>query len=151
MKLGLGLYRHMLTAENLRFARQAGATHVVAHLVDYFSAGPRIPSSVSRSSGWGPTDRVGKPWTLEEIQRIKSTVEAEGLTLHAIENLDPGHWYDVLLDGPQRDEQLEQVLESIRLLGEAGVPCLGYNFSLAGVWGHRDGTVRPRRRGIDRF
>ena len=40
MKLGLGLYRHMLTVENLRFARQAGATHIVAHLVDYFSAGP---------------------------------------------------------------------------------------------------------------
>ena len=139
MKLGLGLYRHMLTTENLRFARQAGATHVVAHLVDYFSAGPRIPASVSSSSGWGPTDRVGKPWTLEEIQHIKSKVEAEGLTLHAIENLDPGHWHDVLLDGPQRREQLEQVLESISLLGEAGVPCLGYNFSLAGVWGHLTG------------
>ena len=26
MKLGLGLYRHMLTAENLAFAKQAGAT-----------------------------------------------------------------------------------------------------------------------------
>ena len=32
MKLGLGLYRHMLTAENFRFARQAGATDIVAHL-----------------------------------------------------------------------------------------------------------------------
>lgn len=31
MKLGLGLYRHMLTEDNLRFARQAGATHIVAH------------------------------------------------------------------------------------------------------------------------
>ena len=39
----------------------------------------------------------------------------------------------------QRDEQLEQVLDSIRLLGQAGVPCLGYNFSLAGVWGHITG------------
>src|SRR5436190_989754 len=38
MKLGLGLYRHMLTRENFSFARQAGATHVVAHLVDYFPA-----------------------------------------------------------------------------------------------------------------
>ena len=31
MKLGLGLYRNMLTRENFRFARQAGATHIVAH------------------------------------------------------------------------------------------------------------------------
>ena len=39
MKLGLGLYRHMLTHENFQFARQAGATHIVAHLVDYFRGG----------------------------------------------------------------------------------------------------------------
>ena len=137
--MGLGLYRHMLTEENLTFARQAGATHIVAHLVDYFSSGPRIPASVSGSSGWGATQRVGKPWTLQEIQETKARVEAAGLTLHAIENLDPGHWYDVLLDGPARDRQLEHVLDSIRLLGEAGVPCLGYSFSIAGVWGHHTG------------
>lgn len=35
MKLGLGLYRHMLTPENFAFAKQAGATHIVAHLVDW--------------------------------------------------------------------------------------------------------------------
>lgn len=139
MKIGLGLYRHMLTEDNLRFARQAGATHVVAHLVDYFSGGPRIPESTSRSSGWGPTHRVGKPWTLAEIEQIKERVEAQGLVLHAVENLDPGHWHDILLGGPQRDDQIEGVLESIRLLGEAGIPRLGYNFSLAGVWGHRTG------------
>jgi mannonate dehydratase len=106
---------------------------------------------VSRSSGSGATDRGDTPWTLEEIQRIKSNVEAEGLTLHAIENLDPGHWHDVLLDGPKRGEQLEQALESIRLFGQADIPCLGYNFSLAGVWGHVTGPVRARRSGIDRF
>ena len=33
MKLGLGLYRHMLTPDNFRFARQAGATHIAARLV----------------------------------------------------------------------------------------------------------------------
>ena len=35
MKLGLGLYRELLTLEHLRFARQAGATHIVAHLPDH--------------------------------------------------------------------------------------------------------------------
>ncbi len=39
MKLGLGLYRHMLTPENFRFARQCGCTHVIVHLVDYFHQG----------------------------------------------------------------------------------------------------------------
>ena len=36
MKLGFGLYRHMLDKEHYRFARQCGATHVVIHLTDYF-------------------------------------------------------------------------------------------------------------------
>ena len=39
MKIGLGLYRHMLTRDYYDFARQAGCTHVVAHLVDYFNQG----------------------------------------------------------------------------------------------------------------
>ena len=39
MKLGIGFYRHMLTDENFRFARQCGCTHVIAHLVDYFQGG----------------------------------------------------------------------------------------------------------------
>ena len=32
MKIGLGLYPHLLTPETYRFACQAGVTHVVAHL-----------------------------------------------------------------------------------------------------------------------
>src|SRR5437773_3781222 len=38
MKLGLGLYRHMLDDEHYRFARQCGCTHIVAHYVDYTNA-----------------------------------------------------------------------------------------------------------------
>jgi hypothetical protein len=68
MYLGLGLYRHMLTPENFRFARQAGATHIVAHWVDYFSGGPRIPQSESRGYGWGVTQNQGRLWTIEELR-----------------------------------------------------------------------------------
>jgi mannonate dehydratase len=55
MKLRLGLYRHMLTRENFQFARQAGATHVVAHLVDYFKgAGDlRDTQPTGTAHGWG--------------------------------------------------------------------------------------------------
>ena len=34
-KLGLGLYKSLLTKNNFEFARQAGATHLVVQLVDY--------------------------------------------------------------------------------------------------------------------
>jgi mannonate dehydratase len=139
MKLGLGLYRHMLTNENFRFARQAGATHIVAHLVDYFSAEPRIPTSTSTGAGWGVSDNRERLWTLQELRDLKAAVEAEGLELAGIENFDPSHWYDVLLDGPRKQEQLEDIKTIIRRLGQAGIPCMGYNFSIAGVWGHVQG------------
>ena len=43
MKLGLGLYRHMLNDEYYSFAVQAGCTHVIVHLVDYFRQGEANP------------------------------------------------------------------------------------------------------------
>jgi mannonate dehydratase len=144
MKLGLGLYRHMLTPDNFRFAKQAGATHIVAHWVDYFRAGPRIPAAESGGAGWGVTDNRGKLWTVEELTNLRQAVEAEGLELAAIENLDPSHWYDVLLDGPNKAQQLADVKTIVRNLGKAGIPVLGYNFSVAGVWGH---IVGPFARG----
>ena len=136
MKLGLGLYRHMLTQENFRFAKQAGATHIVAHLVDYFSNEPRIPTATHY--GWGATENR-ELWTYEEMRDLKAAVNAEGLELEAIENFDPSHWHDVLLDGPRKQEQLENIKTIIRRMGKAGIPVMGYNFSIAGVWGHVEG------------
>ncbi|HML24295.1 MAG TPA: mannonate dehydratase [Aggregatilinea sp.] len=137
MQLGLGLYRHMLTPDNFRFARQAGATAIVAHLCDYFAEGPRIPTT--RDDGWGVAGTGLDSWQPENLAALKASVEAEGLQLAAVENLDPMLWHDVLLDGPRKAEQLETVKDIIRRFGDVGIPVLGYNFSLAGVWGHVEG------------
>jgi mannonate dehydratase len=142
MKLGLGLYRHMLTQENFQFARQAGATHIVAHLVDYFKGGAHSSSDnqpTGSDDGWGLAGDPDKLWTAEELIDFRKAVEAEGLKLEAIENFDPAHWHDVLLDGPKKKEQLENVKTTIRRLGQAGVPIMGYNFSIAGVSGRTKG------------
>lgn len=138
MKLGLGLYRHMLTPENFRFARQAGATHIVAHWVNYFAGTVRLPGTDGRTN-WGVSDNRGKLWTYEELRDLKNAINEHGLELAAIENLDPSHWYDILLDGPSKRDQLEDLKTIIRRLGKAGIPVLGYNFSIAGVWGHVQG------------
>jgi mannonate dehydratase len=138
MKLGLGLYRHLLTRENFQFARQAGATHLVVHLVDYFKKGahnPRDNQPTGTEQGWGRAGDPDKLWSLEELLELRKAAEAEGLRLEAIENFDPAHWYDVLLDGPKRQEQIETVKTILRRLGEVGIPVMGYNFSLAGVCG----------------
>ncbi len=141
MKLGLGLYRHMLTRENFQFARQAGATHIVAHLVDYFkgsSAGAQENQPTGTERGWGVAGEP-EPWTLDELVSLRAAVEAEGLKLEAIENFDPAHWHDVLLDGPRKARQFEDLKTIIRRLGQAGIPIMGYNFSLAGVAGRITG------------
>ncbi len=135
MKLGLGLYRNMLTRDNYRFARQAGCTHIVAHLVDYF-ADQVIPSADRPGDGtWGITRGGAKLWELDELLRIRREMNEEGLEWEAIENFDPAHWHDILLDGPKRDEQIENIRTIIRRVGEAGIRIIGFNFSIAGVWG----------------
>lgn len=136
MKVGLGLYRHHLTPENFRFARQAGATHIIAHLTDYF-ADARIPQASSEEAAWG---RAGSElWSEDEMGALRRAVEAEGLVLAGLENIDPGFWFDVLLDGPRKQKQLGDLKELVRRVGAAGIPVIGYNFSLAGVWGHQVG------------
>lgn len=141
MHLGLGLYRSTLTSDNLRFARQAGATHIVAHLVDYFASGSPTLATGSNEMGWGASLRGGQPWTFDEIAGLKAAVNAEGLTLEAIENFDPAHWHDILLDGPQKRAQMEALKQMVRDVGRAGIPIIGYNFSIAGVWGWRKEPV----------
>ncbi|MFO1478317.1 MAG: mannonate dehydratase [Verrucomicrobiota bacterium] len=143
MKLGLGLYRHMLTRENFQFARQAGATHIVAHLVDYFKGGAhsaRDDQPTGTEQGWGLAGDPNRLWTAEELKSLRQSAEAEGLKVEAIENFDPAHWHDVLLDGPQRARQMENVKTILRRVGEAGIPIFGYNFSIAGVGGRTTGA-----------
>jgi mannonate dehydratase len=147
MKLGLGLYRHMLTRENFQFARQAGATHIVAHLVDYFRGGdhsPKYNQPTGTTSGWGLAGDPDRLWTVEEIVALRKEISVAGLELAAIENIDPAHWHDVLLDGPRKRQHLENVKTIIRRVGQAGIPIMGYNFSIAGVCGR---TTGPFARG----
>jgi mannonate dehydratase len=143
MNLGLGLYRHMLTRENFAFARQAGATHIVAHLVDYFRGGSpqtRDDQPTGTDRGWGLAGDPNRLWTLDELVTLRRDVEAAGLKLEAIENFDPAHWHDILLDGPRRAQHIENVKTILRRMGEAGIPVMGYNFSLAGVAGRTTGN-----------
>ena len=142
MKLGLGLYRHQLDRDHFAFARQCGCTHLVVHLVDYFKSAPRNQPGdqpVGDDAGWGLAGDPNQLWTYAELAALKREINAAGLELEAIENFDPAHWHDVLLDGPQKAAQLENLKTLIRNLGQAGIPIMGYNFSLAGVGGRVKG------------
>lgn len=143
IKIGFGFYQHMLAEENYRFARQCGATHAVVHLVDYFNQGPQEDSGDSQpvgdTSGWGYAGATTDLWTLDSLREIKNELNEHGLEFAAIENFDPAHWHDVLLDGPRKHEQIEHLKQIVRMVGEAGVGIIGYNFSIAGVAGRITG------------
>lgn len=138
MKLGFGLYRHMLNDEHYKFAKQCGATHIIIHMVDYFNQGNKGSLNnqpLGGIGGWGVAGNSDALWTVEDLLKIKNELAAYDLVLEGIENFDPAHWHDILLDGPLRNKHIENCKTIIRNVGKAGIPVFGYNFSLAGVAG----------------
>ncbi|MCC6445996.1 MAG: mannonate dehydratase [Armatimonadetes bacterium] len=115
MHIGLGLYPGILNDDHLKFARQIGVTHIVA---------------------WMPLPAGNGVWEFQDLLRLRCYIESFGLKLAALENLPPTHWDKVLLSEPGRDRQIENVQTTLRNMGKAGIGCLGYYFSIVGVWGH---------------
>lgn len=145
MKLGFGLYKHMLNTAHYNFAKQCGATHLVIHLVDYFGHNKdKADQPIGGKSGWGKAGNPDKVWSYKELVNIKKEINDHGLELEAIENFDPAHWHDILLDGPKKEAQIANLKQLIRNVGKAGIPVFGYNFSLAGVSAR---TIAPYARG----
>ena len=144
MRVGITLFGDLLSSDGAIFAAQMGATDVVAHLTDYSrNADPAayLAGEVGPILGDCSGERL---WTYEHMSGIVAMLGAHGLRLAALENFSPNFWHDVLLDGPAKQAQLEGLKQLIRDAGRAGVPCIGYNFSIAGVWGWQR---RPLARG----
>lgn len=135
IKLGLGLYRHMLNDENFAFARQCGCTHLIIHLADYYSE--QIVTATDDKHNYGKARALDPVWEAESLINLQKKAKNHGLEIYGIENFNPADWYDVLLDGPERARQMERLKQIIRNTGKAGIRAFGYNFSLAGVWGHQ--------------
>ncbi len=136
MKLGFGLYRHMLDDDHLRFAKQCGATHIIVHLCDYFNKSKQVESNdqpIGDEYGWGIAQK--EEWSLPFLQAINNKIQQHGLIWHGVENFSPSAWDHVLFGGPKRDQQIKELQNIIRNLGEIGIAVMGYNFSLTGVTG----------------
>jgi len=136
MKLGLAFVRSNLSRDNLRFARQCGVTHIVVHYADYYHDHDRLPERFQGAYGFTGSDPI---WTYEELRDLRQMINDEGLELEALENFNPGFWFDILLDGPRKREQTENLKQLIRNVGRAGIPIFGYAFNLPNVWGHTQG------------
>ncbi len=92
-----------------------------------------------------PTLPGERKWEYEDLVALRERCEAAGLTLEAIENI-PTHFYmRAMLGKPGRDEDIENVSATIRNVGRAGIPILGYHFMPASVW--RTSVTSPGRGG----
>lgn len=145
MKVGLTLSGDLISEDGARFAAQIGATDVVVHLTDYARGADVSPYLTGGRVGPIGGDCTGVPlWSYERMADLVGMLRRHGLRPAALENFSPNFWHDVLLDGPEKRAQIEGLKRLVRDAGRAGIPVIGYNFSIAGVWGW---LRRPTARG----
>jgi mannonate dehydratase len=112
IRIAVGQFNE-LTDEKLRFAAQIGATGIQMNT-------PKLPGE--------------ERWEEADLRQLVEKTEASGLKLEAIENVPVHFYHKVMLGQPGRDEQMENYCETIRNVGRAGIPVLGYHFMPNSVW-----------------
>ena len=123
IRVGLGQFKE-ITDERLKFIKQCGVD-------DFQMNTPNLPGD--------------KRWEYEDLARLVHQAEEAGLRLMALENV-PNTFFDKIMLGlPGRDEQLQNMCETVRNMGRAGIPILGYHFMPNGVW--RTSRTTPVRGG----
>jgi len=74
----------------------------------------------------------GETWTKESLERHTERIDAAGLRFAVVESV-PVH-EDIKLGAPSRDRLIENYCESVRHIGEVGIPVLCYNFMPVFDW-----------------
>lgn len=113
----------------LTFSAQYGATDVV------------LQSSTDKDSAGKWTVIPGNDrWEQGDLVKVREQVESHGLHLEALENV-PSSFYDhIMLGGPKRDEQIENMIYTVRNIARAGIPIFGYNWMPSSVWRNAENT-----------
>ncbi|MDB5622614.1 MAG: D-mannonate dehydratase [Devosia sp.] len=136
MRVGISLYGELLSEKGARFASQLGVQDVVVHLTDYSRNADNSAYLAGGVAGPINGDCIDAPlWSYEYMTDLVAMLAKHGLRVAAMENISPNFWSDILLDGPRKAEQMDAMKGLVRDAGRAGIPVIGYNFSLAGVWG----------------
>jgi mannonate dehydratase len=116
MRIALGQFNEP-SYEKLQFAKQLGVSGVLLNT-------PKLPGE--------------HRWEYEDLQKLRDTIESYGLQLEALENTPVRFYLDAMLAGPERDRQIEHYQATIRNVGKAGIPLLGYHWMPNSVWRTQD-------------
>ena len=119
MRVGLGQF-HEMTDELLQFIKQLGAN-------DFLMNRPALPGD--------------QRWEYEDLLALRQRADAADLRLMALENVPNGFYDKIMLGLPGRDEQVENIQQTIRNMGRAGIPILGYHWMPNSVWRTPDKAV----------
>jgi mannonate dehydratase len=112
MRVGVGQAKE-LDDEYLAFAQQVGSDDVQLNT-------PLLPGEAR--------------WEYDDLYALRQRAETHNLRLIALENV-PVRFYDKIMLGEDgREEQLENMVATVRNMGKAGIPILGYHWMPNGVW-----------------
>jgi len=121
MRIALGQFNE-LTDEQLAFVKQCGCDDVLLNT-------PKLPGE--------------ERWEFHDLILLRTRAENAGLRLVALENVPRGFYDRIMLGLPGREAQLANMQETVRNMGRAGIPILGYHWMPNGVWRtSRDTQVR---------
>ncbi len=127
LRVGIGQFAEP-TKEKLDYIRSLGIKDVILNMY-----------SLAQEDTFGPGKRKlplsgARLWDYQELLLLKNRIEDAGLSLHAIENIPSYFYRDIIIGGPMRKEQLENVKITIDTIGRVGIKTLGYNWMPTGVW-----------------
>jgi mannonate dehydratase len=123
MRVAVGQF-NTATHEVLTFARQMGCSGVLLNTAN-------LPGH----------DR----WEYGDLRRLRMQVESYGLRLEALENVPLRFYEAAMLGWPDRDRAIEGYQATIRNVGQAGIPILGFHWMPNSVW--RTSRIAPGRGG----
>jgi mannonate dehydratase len=84
-------------------------------------------------------------WEYGDLRRLRAQVESYDLKLEALENVPLPFYEAAMLGLPERDQAIEGYQETIRNVGKAGIPILGFHWMPNSVW--RTSRIAPGRGG----
>jgi mannonate dehydratase len=86
----------------------------------------------------------GKAWKKEEFNALKKEVEDAGLSIAGIESVNIHD--SIKTAGKDRDKYIENYISTLKMLGEAGIDLICYNFMAVFDW-TRTNLAKPRSDG----